>query len=92
MITIWYQDRGQRPNKTNIIREDANKASLLPSSFEVVGVQFGRRVDEQTVDNSQFALRVNTSPDNISQDAVDSIATAFTTNWGGTVEVVETIQ
>jgi len=92
MIVIWYQDRGQRPNKTKIIREDANKASLLPSSFEVVGVQFGRRVDEQTVDNSQFALRVNTSSDNISQDAVNLIATAFESNWGGTVEHVETIQ
>jgi len=91
MIVIWYQDRGQRPNKTKIIREDANKASLLSSSLEVVGVQFGRRVDDNTVDNSQFALRVTTSSGSISQDAVNSIATAFESNWGGTIEHVETV-
>lgn len=92
MIVIWYRHHGQRPSKTQIIKDDAGAASLLPSSFEVVGVSYGRRVDEQTVDNRQFALRVTTSSGSISQDAVSSIATAFESNWGGTVEHVETIQ
>jgi len=92
MIVIWYRHHGQRPSKTQIIKDDASAAPLLPSSFEVVGVQFGRRVNEQTIDNRQFALRVTTSSDNISQDAVNSIATAFESNWGGAVEHVETIQ
>lgn len=92
MITIWYKHHGQRPSKSDIIREDANKADILPSSFEVVGVTYGRRIDEETVDSNQFALRVEPPNDNISTDAVDAIATAFEDNWGGTIEHVETIQ
>jgi uncharacterized protein (UPF0218 family) len=89
---MWYRHRGQRPSKSDIIRDDANKASTLPSSFEVVGVKYGRRLDETTVDSNQFALRVEPPSDNISQDAVDAIAQAFEDNWGGTIEHVETIQ
>lgn len=91
MILIWYRHRGNRPSRTDIIREDANKASTLPPSFEVVGVQYGRRIDAETVDSQQFALRVEPPSDNISTDAVTSIATAFEDNWGGTIEHVETV-
>lgn len=91
MIELWYKDHGQRPGKTHPIREDANAASTLPSSFEVVGVQHGRRIDEETVDSRQFGLRVEPPSDNISQDAIDAIATAFEDRWGGSVEFVESI-
>lgn len=91
MIKIWYRHRGQRPRKSDIIAEDATKASVLPPSFAVVGVQYGRRIDEETVDSQQFALRVEPPSDNISTDAVESIATAFEDNWGGTIEHVDTI-
>ena len=92
MITIWYKNHGHRPSKSEIIREDANKADILPSSFEVVAVEYGRRIDEETVDSNQFALQVNPPSDNISTDAIDSIATAFEDNWGGTVEHIATVQ
>jgi len=92
MIIIWYRHRGQRPSKSEIIREDANKASTLPSLFAVIGVQHGRRIDEETVDSSQFALRVEPPSDSISTVAVNAIAAAFEDNWGGTVKHVETIQ
>jgi len=91
MIVIWYRHHGQRPSKTDIIRDDANAASLLPSSFEVLGVKYGRKTADG-VDSNQFGLRVESSSDNISQDTINSIATAFESNWGGTVEHVETIQ
>jgi len=91
MIVIWYRHRGQRPRRTDIISEDANKASTLPSSFAVVGVQYGRELDDGSHDSNQFALRVNPPSDNISTDAVSAIATAFEDNWGGTIEHVETI-
>ena len=92
MITIWYKHQGQRPGTTDTIREDANKADVLPSSFEVVGVSYGRRIDEDTGDSNQFAIRVNPPSDDISTDAVDAIAEAFEDNWGGTIEHVETVQ
>lgn len=92
MIKIWYEYRGQRPSKTDIIIEDANKSSALSPSFAVVGVEYGRRVDEETVKSKQFALRVDTPSDNISTDTVDAIATAFQDKWGGTIEHVETVQ
>lgn len=91
MIEIWYRERGNRPAQTQIIRDDADKADVLPSSFEMQGAIYGRRTGEDTVDSSQFALVVDPPSDNISQDAVDSIATAFEDNWGGTIEHVETI-
>jgi len=91
MMVIWYRHHGHRPSSGDIIREDANKASTLPSSFEVVGVKYGRR-DGETVDNNQFGLRVEPPSDSISQDAIDAIATAFEDNWGGSVEFVETVQ
>lgn len=91
MIVIWYRHHGQRPSKTDIIREDANAASTLPSSFEVVGVSYGRRLDDGTVDNNQFALRVEPPSDNMSQDAIGSIATAFEDNWVGSVDFVESV-
>lgn len=92
MIEIWYAHRGQRPSKADIISEDANKASTLPSSFEFVGVKYGRRLDDGGFDNKQFALRVEPPSDNISTDAVDAIATAFEDNWGGTIDHVETVK
>jgi len=92
MIIIWYRHHGQRPSQTQLIRDDANKASQLPSSFEVVGVTYGRRIDNETVDSIQFGLRVNTSDDTISQTAIDAIATAFEDNWGGTIGRVGTVQ
>lgn len=92
MIKLWYRHRGQRPSKTSIIAEDANKASILPSSFAVVGVEYGRRIDSETFDSNQFALRVEPPSDNISTDAVDAIATAFEANWGGSIDHVETVQ
>jgi len=91
MIILWYRHRGQRPRRTDIIREDATKASDLPLSFEVVGVSYGRQT-QSGIDHSQFALRVETSSDTISQSVVDAIATAFEDNWGGTIEHVETVQ
>ena len=92
MIVIWYRHHGQLPSETNVIREDANKASTLPSSFEVVGVQYGRRVSNDEFDRNQFALRVEPPSDNMSQDAIDSIATAFEDNWGGSIDFVESVQ
>lgn len=89
MIYIWYRHRGQRPKKTEAVRKDANKANTLPSSFEVVGVKVGRRLDDGTVDNNQFALRVEPPSDNISQDAIDAIGLAFEDNWCGSIEFVE---
>jgi hypothetical protein len=91
MIVIWYRDRGQRPSKTDRIREDANKASTLSPSFEVVGVTYGRRLDDGALDPEQFALRVEPPSDSIPTDAVDAIATAFEDNWGGSIEHVETV-
>jgi hypothetical protein len=91
MIIIWYRHHGQRPSQTQLIRDDANKTSQLPSSFEVVGVTHGRRIDTETVDSTQFGLRVNTSDDTISQSAIDAIATAFEDNWGGSIEFVESV-
>jgi len=90
MIIIWYRHHGQRPSKTDIIREDVNGASTLPSSFEVVGVEYGRNT-ANGVDSNQFALRCEPPSDNISQNAIDSIATAFEDNWGGSVDFVESI-
>lgn len=92
MIKIWFRHRGQRPSKRKIIEEDAMKASTLPSSFEVVGVEYGKQQDDGTVDGTQLALRVEPPSDNIPTDAVDAIATAFEDNWGGTIEHVETVQ
>lgn len=91
MIKIWYRHRGQRPNKTSIISEDAIKSSTLPTSFAVVGVEYGRRPFGDEFDSNQFALRVDPPSDNISTNAVDAIATAFEDNWGGTIEHVETV-
>lgn len=91
MIKIWYRHHGQRPSKGDIIREDANKASTLPSSFEVVGVEYGRRISDTDFDANQFALIVDPPSDSISQNAIDSIATAFEDNWGGTIDFVESI-
>jgi hypothetical protein len=92
MIKIWYRHHGQRPRKSQIIAEDSKQASTLPASFEVVGVEYGRRIDEETVDGNQFALLVEPPSDNISTNAVDAIATAFEDNWGGSINHVETIQ
>lgn len=91
MIVIWYRHRGTRPHKTDIIREDASKASTLPESFEVVGVTYGRTDGDGAVDGSQFGLRVEPPSDNISTEAVDAIATAFEDNWGGSIKHVETV-
>lgn len=96
MIKIWYRHRGQRPSKSQIIREDANKASTLPPSFEVVGVTYGRQTGADSdgnpiIDANQFALNVEPPSDSISTNAVDAIATAFEDNWGGTIEHVETV-
>jgi len=97
MIKIWYRHHGQRPSKGNIIEQDAEKASTLPPSFEVVGIEYGRVTGtgsdgNQTFDGQQFALRVDPPSDNISTNAVDAIATAFEDNWGGSIEHVETVQ
>lgn len=92
MIKIWYRHHGQRPSKTDIIRKDASKASTLPPSFAVVGVEYGRILSDDEFDDNQFALRVEPPSDNISTDAVDAIATACEDNWGGTIEHVETDQ
>lgn len=67
---------------TDTIREDANAASVLPPSFEVVGVRY---------DDPEFTLLVEPPSDNMSQDAIDSIATVFEDNWGGTIDFVESI-
>lgn len=96
MIVIWYRHHGQRPKKSQIIREDANKASTLPPSFEVVGVRYGRQTGTDSdgnpiIDSQQFGLRVEPPSDNISQDAIDAIATAFEDNWGSTIEFVESV-
>lgn len=91
MIRIWYRHRGQQPRRTDIIKEDSHKSSTLPPSFAVVGVQYGRALDDGTRDPYQFALNVEPPSDNISSDAVTAIATAFEENWGGTIEHVETI-
>jgi uncharacterized protein (UPF0218 family) len=91
VIVLWYQDRGQRPNRTETIREDANAVSTLPPSFDVVGVTHGRRIDGETVDQRQFGLRVEPPSGNISQDAIDAISTAFEDRWGGSVEFVESV-
>lgn len=91
MIKIWYRHRGQRPQKTSIIAEDSKQANTLPPSFEVVGVEYGRRLSEDEFDATQFALRVEPPSDNISTDAVDAIATAFEDNWGGSIQHVETV-
>jgi hypothetical protein len=91
MIKIWYRHHGQRPNKSQIIAEDSKKASILPPSFEVVGIEYGHRLDDGTVDSQQFALRVEPPSDSISTDAVDAIATAFENNWAGSIEHVETV-
>jgi hypothetical protein len=90
MIVIWYRHRGQLPSKSSLIREDANKASVLPSSFEIVGVSYGRQLDDG-FDANQFAIRCEPPSDKISTDAVDAIATAFSDNWGGAIEHVETV-
>lgn len=95
MIKIWYKHRGQRPSKTQIIQEDANKASTLPPSFEVVGVEYGRQTGTDNegnpiIDSNQFGLRVEPPSDNISQDAIDAIATAFEDNWAGSIDFVDT--
>lgn len=91
MIKIWYQHQGQRPSKTKIIRKDANKASTLPASFELVGVEYGRRLDAGSFASNQFALRVEPPSDSISTNAVDAIATAFENNWGGSIDHIETV-
>lgn len=90
MIVVWYRHHGQRPSKSKTIRDDTNNASTLPSSFEVVGVQYGRKTDE-AFDSNQFALRVEPPSDNMSQKAIDAISTAFEENWGGSIEFVESI-
>jgi len=92
MIEVWYRHHGQRPTRGDIIEQDAQAASTLPPSFEVVGVKFGRRLDEETVDAQQIGLRVEPPSDSISTDAVESIASAFADRWGGTVEFVGTVQ
>jgi hypothetical protein len=92
MIKVWYRHQGQRPRKTDMIREGANKANRLPRSFEVIGVQYGRSLDDGSFDSNQFALRVDPPSDNISTNAVGAIATAFEDSWGGTVEHVEAVQ
>jgi hypothetical protein len=97
MIKIWYRHHGQLPRKSQIIAEDIKKASTLPSSFEIVGVEYGRKTGmddggRPIIDSQQFALRVDPPSDNISTDAVSAIATAFEDNWGGSIEHVETVQ
>lgn len=91
MIKIWYRNHGLRPKQTQIIVEDSKKANTLPPSFEVVKVEYGRRIDEETFDSQQFALCVEPPSDNISTDAVSAIATTFEDNWGGSIDHVETI-
>lgn len=83
MIEITYRYHGARPSKTDIIREDANATSTLPSSFAVEGVRY---------DDPEFTLLVDPPSDSISTDAVDSIATAFEDRWGTMIEHIETVQ
>lgn len=90
MIVIWFRHRGQRPSRTDAIQEDATKAATLPSPFNIVGVTYGRSVDDE-YRSDHFGLRVNSPSDSISTEAVTAIGTAFEDNWGGTVEHVETI-
>jgi len=90
MIVIWYRDNGNRPQKTATISDHAYQADIIPSSFEVEGVIYGRRIDSSTVDTEQFGLRVDPPSDSISTDAVDSIATALETFWGGQINHVDT--
>jgi hypothetical protein len=90
MIIVWYRHRGQRPSKTDIIRKDVNSASTLPPSFNVIGVSFGRETADG-FDSNQFALHVDPPSDNMSQNAIDAIATAFEDSWGGSVDFVESV-
>jgi hypothetical protein len=96
MILLWYKTHSHRPNRTDTIRNDAQAASTLPSSSEVVGVTHGRQTGERDdgtpiVDQTQFALRVEPPSDSMSQNAIDAIATAFEDRWGGSVEFVESV-
>lgn len=81
MIEITYRYHGSRPSQTDIIREDANAAGTLPPSFEIVNVRYN---------DPQFTLRVEPPNDDISQDAVDSIASAFESRWGSTTDHIST--
>jgi hypothetical protein len=40
-------------------------------------------------DDPEFTLLVDPPSDNISQDAIDSIASAFADRWGGKVDFIE---
>jgi len=91
MITIWYRYRGQRPQSSRAIIEDANDAATLPQPFEIVGVTYGRGVDDGTVDRAQLGLVVGQPSDAIPQTAVESIATTFEDTWGGSIEFVESV-
>lgn len=82
MIEITYKYHGARPSQTDIIREDANSANTLPASFAVEGVRY---------DDPEFTLLVEPPSDSISQDAIDSIATAFENRWGTMIEHIDTV-
>lgn len=81
MIAIRYKYHGGRPAQTDIIREDANAADILPPSFEVKGVRY---------EDPEITLLVDPPSDSISQNAVDSIAAAFENRWGSLIEHIET--
>ena len=82
MIEITYKYHGARPSKTDIIREGAKAAGTLPSSFDVAGVRY---------DDPEFTLLVYAPSENISQDAVDSIGSAFEDRWGTMIEHIDTV-
>ena len=81
MIEITYRHHGQRPQRTEIVRSDANDATILPSSFEVVGVRY---------DDPELVLLVEVSSGSISDDVADSIAAAFESHWGGSIDHIDT--
>lgn len=90
MIELTYHTPGDAPSATEQIRSDANRADTLPSSFEVVAVRREATDAHPSYSGRTFTLLVDPPSDNISQNAVDAIAAAFSNRWGRDVSHVET--
>ena len=89
MIQIWFRHYGQRPEHTAAVRSDAAATDVMPESAQIEGVQYGRLESAGEYNHQQLGLRVNVTSDGFSEEWAESLAAAFASNWGGTVEYVD---